>query len=198
MWDISQLRLNVRALTFNCAISNYNFPQYPSFVMKLLIVFALALLSTFAAAADPHSDPVPTTKCSVPTDDRAIRAIADEMKNAYNAGHPEKIAALYAPDAYYLTQHYSTGILHGRDEIHAYMKGGTDAGYKIDKIETYSTFCSGNLAYSIGRYYSTNADQKAFGGITVVLRKTKGKWLIVAHQTSVPEPTAIQKLPPLR
>jgi hypothetical protein len=91
MWDISQLRLNVRALTFNGAISNYNFPQYPAFVMKLLIVFALTLLSTFAAAADPHSDPVPTTKCSVPTDDRAIRAIADEMKNAYNAAIPKKL-----------------------------------------------------------------------------------------------------------
>jgi hypothetical protein len=197
MWDISQLRLNVRALTFNCAISNYNFPQYPSFVMKLLIVFALTLLSTFAAAADPHSDPVPTTKCSVPTDDRAIRAIADEMKNAYNAAIPKKLPPSTHPTPT-ISLSTTTGILHGRDEIHAYMKGGTDAGYKIDKIETYSTFCSGNLAYSIGRYYSTNADQKAFGGITVVLRKTKGKWLIVAHQTSVPEPTAIQKLPPLR
>lgn len=166
--------------------------------MKLLTVFALMLISTCAIAADPHADPVPTTRCSVAADDRAIRAIADEMKKAYNTGHPEEIAALYAPDAYYLTQHYSTGILHGRDEVHAYMKGGTDAGYKIDKIETYSTFCSGKLAYSIGRYYSTNGEQKAFGGITVVLRKIKGKWLIVAHQTSVPEPTAIQKLPSLR
>ncbi len=166
--------------------------------MKLLAVLVLILLSTFAAAADPHADPVPTTRCSVPADDRAIRAVADELKDAYNTGHPEKIAALYAPDAYYLTQHYATGILHGRDEIHAYMKGGTDAGYKIDKIEIYSTFCSGKVAYSVGRYYSTNGEQKAFGGVTVVLRKIRGKWLIVVHQTSVPEPTAIQKLPRLR
>src|SRR5436305_204603 len=115
--------------------------------MKSLSVFALILLSTFATAADPHADPTPTTRCSVAADDRAIRAVAEELKNAYNTGHPEAVAALYAPDAYYLTQHYVTGILHGRDEIHAYMKGGTDAGYKIDKIETYSTYCSGNLAY---------------------------------------------------
>ncbi len=166
--------------------------------MKLSLVLALILLSTFAVAADPHADPVPTTRCSVPADDAAIRAIGSELQDAYNTGHPEKIATLYAPDAYYLTQHYATGILHGRDEIHASMKGGTDAGYKIDKIEIYSTFCSGNMAYSVGRYYSTNGEQKAFGGITVVLRKIKGKWLIVVHQTSVPEPTAMQKLPPLK
>ena len=134
-------------------------------------------------------------RCAVPADDRAIRRIAEEWRDGYNGGDAAKVAALYAEDAYYLTQHFVTGILQGRDAMKAYVQRGVDAKYRIDSIEVIATGCSGDLAYSVGRYRATNGDQKALGVNVVVLRRTGGKWLIVAHEAAVPDPaTAIQSL----
>ena len=135
--------------------------------------------------------------CATPADDQAISRIADSWKDAYNAGDAAKVASLYSPDAYYLTQHYVDGIVHPRPFIQAYVQGGVDARYRIDSIETLSTACSGDVAYAITRYHSTNGDQKAMGVNLVVMRKIEGKWLIVAHESAVPDPaTAIQTLTP--
>lgn len=107
----------------------------------------------------------------------------------------QKVAALYAQDATYLTQHFISGIVQGRAAIKAYVKKGTDAQYKIDAIKLLYSGCSGDFAYAVTRYDSTNADQKIFGVNLVVLRKMNGKWLIVAHESAVPDPaTAIQNL----
>jgi uncharacterized protein (TIGR02246 family) len=135
--------------------------------------------------------------CTTPAEDQAIARIADRWKDAYNAGDAAKVASLYSPDAYYLTQHYVDGIVHPRPFIQAYVQGGVDARYRIDSIETLSTACSGDVAYAITRYHSTNGDQKAMGVNLVVMRKIEGKWLIVAHESAVPDPaTAIQTLTP--
>ena len=135
--------------------------------------------------------------CGALADDQAIASIADTWKESYNAGNAAKVAALYSPDAYYLTQHYVDGIVHPRPLVQAYVQRGVDARYHIDSIETLSTVCSGNFAYAITRYRSTNGDQKAMGVNLVVMRKIEGKWLIVAHESAVPDPvTAIQSLTP--
>jgi hypothetical protein len=139
--------------------------------------------------------------CAIPAfcrcgaaDEKALRQVSERWKAGYNNGVAAEIGALYAPDAYYLTQHFADGILQGRSRIQAYFQRGIDARFQIDAIHILSIDCSGNLAYTVGRYESTNAGVKARGVNLLVLRKTDGKWLIVAHESAVPDATAIRKL----
>ncbi len=156
----------------------------------MLIVFAAAPLwaeETIKASAGQ-------TGCSA-ADDQGLRQVAQDWKQAYNDGDSARIAALYTDDAYYLTQHFVTGVLHGRAAIRAYFQNGIDAKYRVDTIEVLSVSCSGDSAYTITRYEATNGGQKAVGVNLVVLRKMDGKWMIVAHEAAVPDPaSAIQKL----
>jgi len=125
--------------------------------------------------------------------EQVSRKIAMDWQDAYNSGHAEKVAALYADDAYYLTQHFVTGIVHGRPNIRAYVQHGVDAKYHVDSIRILSTDCSGDLAYSVARYESTNAGQKAFGLNIVVIKKFGNAWRIVAHEATVPDVSAAIK-----
>lgn len=169
--------------------------------MKTSVIFAGALipimcliLSAQGRASQPDSLR-PSTQCPVSADDRALREIPERWRAAYNAGNATEVAALYAEDAYYLTQHFVSGILHGRVEIQAYVQRGVDAKYHIDSIEVLATQCSGDFAYAITRYKSTNAGRNDVGVNLVVLRKREGRWVIVAHEAAVPDPaTAVQSL----
>ncbi len=157
------------------------------------------VLSGFVAAqgnpANTTESAAPENHCSVPADETAIRQISEQWKEGYNSGQAAKVASLYSEDAYYLTQHFATGIVHGRAAIQAYVQRGVDAKYHIDSIQTLTLSCSGDFAYSVTRYESTNGEQKAFGVNIVVLNKISGKWLIVAHESAVPDPaTAVQQL----
>lgn len=168
--------------------------------LRLASTWALTLAlcavpSTQAQTNKPASDSVPATQCSVPSDDRAIRGIPELWKAAYNAGHASKVSALYSDDAYYLTQHFVTGIIHDRADIQAYVQRGIDAKYRIDAIEVLATQCSGNFAYAITRYRSTNAGRPDIGLNLVVLRKIKDQWLIVGYEAAAPDPaTAVRRL----
>ena len=129
------------------------------------------------------------------SDKKEILQIIEQWREGYNSGNAAKVASLYKEDAYYLTQHFITGIVSGRSEIQAYVQLGVDAKYHIDSIHAISIDCSGDFAYAITRYDATNNGQMAFGVNIVVLKKIGGKWLIVAHEAAVPDPnTAIQSL----
>ena len=128
------------------------------------------------------------------TCEQAGRRIVSEWIRGYNEGDATGVAALYTDDAYYLTQHFTTGIVHGRAAIQAYVQHGVDARYHVDSIETLHLDCSDTCAYAITRYHSTNAGTKAFGVNVVVLKNVGGVWKIVAHEAAVPEPTAIREL----
>jgi uncharacterized protein (TIGR02246 family) len=167
-------------------------------VNKLFIT--APLLSSVFLLAQNQPTPVPAVSdaqqhCSAPADDEALRQISRDWKDAYNNGNAAQVAALYAEDAYYLTQHFATGILHGRAAMQAYVQRGVDAHYHVDTIDVVMTECHGDFAYTVTRYESTNAGQKAFGVNLVVLRKIGGKWFIVAHESAVPDPAnAIKSL----
>lgn len=160
----------------------------------LYIAVCLALSSGGASAQAALAAPADfacTDKAAV----HAAQQIIDAWKDGYNRRDPEHVAALYAEDAYYLTQHFATGIVHGREAIQAYVKVGTDAGYHIDSIRMLALGCSGETMYVLTRYDSTNGGQAAFGVNLVVLRKSGEQWNIVAHEAAVPDPaTAIQRL----
>lgn len=163
--------------------------------MKTAVVALITTLFLASALAQSQVGSVPYRHCSVPADDAALRHVAQLWRSDYNSGNSAQVAALYADDATYLTQHFATGIVHGRANIQAYVQRGVDAHYRIDSIQVVSTECAGDFAYTITRYESTNAGQKAFGVNLVVLQRVNGKWLIVAHESAVPDPaTAIQQL----
>jgi ketosteroid isomerase-like protein len=164
------------------------------------LFFSTLLLSSVPLLAQTQSNPVPAPSdaqqhCSSPADDEALRQISRDWKDNYNRGNAAQVAALYSDDAYYLTQHFATGILHGRAAMQAYVQRGVDAHYHVDTIDVVMTEYHGDFAYTVTRYESTNAGQKAFGVNLVVLRKIGGKWFIVAHESAVPDPAnAIKSL----
>lgn len=160
-----------------------------------IVISVIAICCTLFLRSRPNTAGPTSGQCSAQTDDAAIASIADQWKDGYNHGDAARVASLYTNDAYYLTQHYIEGVVHPRAMIQAYVQRGVDAHYQVESIETLSTYCSGDLAYAITRYHSNNAGQVAMGVNLVALRKIGGKWLIVAHESAVPDPaTAIQNL----
>ena len=105
---------------------------------------------------------LPQNSCSS-ADERALRQISEQWKEGYNHGNAAQVAALYTEDAYYLTQHFVAGFVHPRSQIQAYVQRGVDARYHIDTIEVVRLECAGDFAYTVTRYESANAGQKAFG-----------------------------------
>ncbi len=133
--------------------------------------------------------------CAAEDPGRVAQQVIAAWIAGYNGRDAGRVAALYAPDAYYLTQHYVNGIVHGRADIQAYLQRGVDAGYHIDAIRIVHVACAADMMYAITRYESTNAGQKARGVNLVVLRRGRTGWRIVAHEAAVPDPaTAVQQL----
>lgn len=148
--------------------------------MKTCLIFAgaLSLLMSLMPCVQGQNDQAgslsPSMKCGVSADDRALGEIPERWRAAYNDGKAEQVAELYSEDAYYLTQHFFTGILHGREEIQAYVRRGVDANYHIDSIEVLGTQCSGDFVYAITRYKSNNAGRNDLGVNLVVPAQTGG------------------------
>jgi ketosteroid isomerase-like protein len=70
-----------------------------------------------------------------------------------------------------------------------------DAHYHVDSIRIVLLKRSGDFAYAITRYYSTNGDQRDTGVNLVVLRKIADGWFIAAHEAAVPDTaTAVKQL----
>jgi uncharacterized protein (TIGR02246 family) len=159
-------------------------------------LLCVAIGNAQSKPANVSTGAIPQNSCSS-SDENALRQISEQWKDGYNQGNAAKVAALYTEDAYYLTQHFVAGFVHPRSQIQAYVQRGVDARYHVDTIEVVRLECSGDLAYTVTRYESTNAGQKAFGVNLVVLNRVRGKWLIVAHESAVPDAaTAIQSLDP--
>lgn len=155
--------------------------------LKVLGVAATLVLQLGWACA--QSGDLPGGTCKDPAAISAAQQIVDTWKDAYNGGDAARVAALYSVDAYYLTQHFVSGIVQGRDAIQAYIKRGVDAGYHLDSLRILSVGCSAEMIYVITRYDAINAGQTAFGVNLVVLRKDRQNWVIVAHEAAVPDPT---------
>ncbi len=168
--------------------------------MKPLLALSALLCSLASFGQQPvtTSDVIPAAPaCSNPEAIQIAQQIMDTWKAAYNAGDAARVGALYAEDADYLTQHFVTGVVHGRAQIQAYVQRGVDAHFRIDSIRILSIGCVPDLIYVVDRYESTNAGQKAMGVNLVVVRRTPVGWRIVAHEAAVPDPaTAVQRLEP--
>ena len=169
-----------------------------NFKKILSVLIAGILLVSAQAQKDPYKMDTVKADQAQPSgsqDRQEILNIIEKWKEGYNNNKAAMVAGLYSKNAYYLTQHFVTGIVHGRKAIQAYVQLGANAKYRIESIRPLYVNIEGNFAYVITRYEADNGGVKVFGLNLVVLNKTGGKWLIVAHEAAVPDPnTAIQSL----
>jgi hypothetical protein len=87
------------------------------FASTWTLCLALYVIPSAQGQTSGPASSASVTQCSVASDDRAIRDIHERWKTAYNADQASQVAALYVEDAYYLTQHFVSGVIHGRADI---------------------------------------------------------------------------------
>ncbi len=113
-----------------------------------------------------------------------MQKLRDTWVREFNAGHADKVGALYAPEAVLMRW---DGSVHGRDsilaEIQRSISGGTH-GYTVNSLHCER---SGDLGYDTGAYNATLRDRVVEGNYLIVVKNFNGQWLIVAH-SSVPNP----------
>lgn len=113
-----------------------------------------------------------------------IQKIRDTWVREFNAGHADKVAAFYAPEAVLMRW---DGTVHGHDSILAEMQRSITGGAHNYVVHSLRTDHSGDLGYDTGAYNVTLRDRVVEGNYVIVVRKMRGRWLIVAH-SSVPNP----------
>ena len=120
--------------------------------------------------------------------DAAFTAVAQKLRETwvqeFNAGHADKVAAFYAPDAVLMRW---DGTVHGYDSILAEMQRSITAGAHDYVVHSLHTEHSGDMGYDTGAYNVTLRDRVIEGNYVLVYKRMKGQWKIVAH-ASVPNP----------
>lgn len=115
-----------------------------------------------------------------------MEKIRNTWVQEFNAGHADKVAALYAPDAVLMR---FDGSVHGRESILAEIQRSVAAGTRGYSVNSLHSERSGDLGYDTGAYNVTLRDRVVEGNYLIVVKNINGQWLIVAH-SSVPNPQA--------
>lgn len=151
---------------------------------KLLTIFAMfvSILVTSIAYAD-------TTKQEA----KAVRVAYREWVEAVTTakGHPEKVLALYAPDAVLLPT-LKDGPYKTPAELKKYFEGFTalnKLSAKTNKLDIKVAGNNNNIALASGVYTFGYIDDKGNpvstkARFTFVYEKVNGKWLIIKHHSS--------------
>lgn len=113
-----------------------------------------------------------------------MQKIRETWVQEFNAGHADKVAAFYAPEAVLMRW---DGTVHGHDSILAEMQRSITGGAHDYVVHSLRTDHSGDLGYDTGAYNVSLRDRLVEGNYVIVVRRIKGRWLIVAH-SSVPNP----------
>ena len=113
-----------------------------------------------------------------------MQKIRETWVQEFNAGHANKVAAFYAPEAVLMRW---DGTVHGYDSILAEMQRSITGGAHNYVVHSLRTDHSGNLGYDTGAYNVNLRDRLVEGNYVIVVQRIKGRWLIVAH-SSVPNP----------
>jgi len=154
--------------------------------MRSLVVPVTLGLVTLALSAPPIQRADGSQACDrgrvSGADDSSLRRVAEDWREAYNAGDAPRVAALYTEDGQYLSAHVGA---RGREAIRAYFQRGIDAGGHIEAIRVLASRSDGTLAYATGTYEANNAGQKVDGRILLVLEKCGERWSIAAHEVVV-------------
>ena len=147
----------------------------------------IALLSVLAGSLGWGQLPARTPNIRPTREDfpAAIRNIRETWVQEFNAGHAEKVAALYAQEAVLIRKN---GSVHSRDSIQAELSRSITAarGHNYT-VESLHTEYAGDLGYDTGIYNEDFPHHVSEGNYLMVIKKTDGEWKIVAH-AAVPNP----------
>jgi ketosteroid isomerase-like protein len=114
----------------------------------------------------------------------AMKRIRDTWVQEFNAGHADKVAALYAPEAVLMRRN---GSVHNRDSILAELQRSITANGHNYVVHSLHAESSGDLGYDTGVYNEDFPHHVAEGNYLIVIKKIEGEWKIVAH-AAVPNP----------
>lgn len=146
-------------------------------------IASVLLLASFVGAQNKPATPKSAAAKSRDFE-REIQKIRETWVNEFNAGHADKVTEFYAPEAVLMRW---DGSVHGKDSILAEMQRSVTGGAHDYVVHSLHTEHSGDLGYDSGAYNVTLRDRVVEGNYVMVVKRMKGKWLIVAH-ASVPNP----------
>jgi uncharacterized protein (TIGR02246 family) len=123
-----------------------------------------------------------------PVSEKQVAALFDRWNSALATRSPDKVTALYAPDATLLPT-VKTGPLIGPAPIHEYFVHFLEQSPQ-GRIEQRVIHIGCNIAYDIGLYTfrlhdeKTGTDRDLHARYTFVYAPVHGTWLIVHHHSS--------------
>ena len=157
--------------------------------MSRTFCVSVLMLLTFVAtlASGQGSSKPPKTKRFSSGEDfaSAVKRIRETWVQEFNAGHADKVAALYAEEAVLMRRN---GSIHNRDSIRADLERSiTTAQGRNYTVESLHAEHSGDLGYDTGIYNEDFPHHTSEGNYLIVLRQIQGEWKIVAH-AAIPNP----------
>lgn len=151
----------------------------------VLILFAL-LASTGNSNAQPPAKQSLRPKAAADDFPVEMEKLRDAWVAEFNAGHAEKVAAFYAPEAVLMRW---DGSVHGHDSILAEFQRSVSGGAHSYVVHSLHAERSGDLGYDTGAYNVTLRDRVVEGNYLIVVKRINGQWKIVAH-SSVANPAS--------
>jgi hypothetical protein len=144
------------------------------------ILFAFVMLAvSMAIAQSVAKAPAKDTRRDNKTFDTEMQNLRDTWVQEFNAGHADKVAALYTSDAVLMRW---DGSVHGYDSILAELERSARAGAHDYVVHSLHTERSGDLGYDTGAYNVTLSRNRVVeGNYLVVVKLINGQWKIVAH-----------------
>jgi len=107
-----------------------------------------------------------------------MQKLRDTWVQEFNAGHADKVAAFYAPEAVLMRW---DGSVHGYDSILAEMQRSVNGGAHDYVVHSLHAERSGDVGYDTGAYNVTLRNRVVEGNYLVVVKRIDGRWKIVAH-----------------
>ena len=111
-----------------------------------------------------------------------MQKLRDTWVQEFNAGHADKVAAFYAPEAVLMRW---DGSVHGYDSILAEMQRSVNAGAHDYVVHSLHVERSGDVGYDTGANNVTLRTRVVEGNYLLVVKRIDGRWKIVAHDSVV-------------
>ena len=153
--------------------------SYSPLVMLVIVLGTSVLLGQAPAKPAARGESTKTEDFAT-----AMKKIRDTWVQEFNAGHADKVAALYAQEAVLMRRN---GSVHNRDSIQAELQRSITAEARNYTVHSLHTERSGDLGYDAGIYNENLAHHDAEGNYLIVVKRIEGEWKIVAH-AAVPNP----------
>jgi ketosteroid isomerase-like protein len=151
---------------------------------SLLVTLVLALGTSVVLGQAPAKPGSGAERTKAEDFATAMKKIRDTWVQEFNAGHADKVAALYAQEAVLMR---GNGSVHNRDSILAELQRSITAQAKNYTVHSLHAEHSGDLGYDTGIYNENLPHHVAEGNYLIVVKRIEGEWKIVAH-AAVPNP----------